>query len=90
MKWRELFTRKKAEVTVTTVAHPITINPGKREQAVRTAARLGRLFSTRDKQGSSAELEADITRHQKALRLAELEVPTSAEEAFALAKKLEA
>lgn len=89
MKWSELFSKKKAPVVqVTTVAHPITINPGKREQAIRTAARLHRLYLMRDKYGSSEELTADIARHQKALRLAEIEVPENVADAEALAGRL--
>lgn len=88
MKWRDLFVKKTPTVQMATIAHPITINPGKREQAIRTVARLGRLYATRDKHGPNDELEADIARHQKALRLAEVEVPTNAADAGTLAERL--
>lgn len=89
MKWRELFGKKAAEVPQQSLqAQAIVVNPNKREQATRAAARLARLFTQRDKYGGSEELEADIARHQKALRLAEFDVPEDARAATALAKKV--
>lgn len=90
MNLRDLFFKSKpTTVEMASVMHPITLNPNKKDQAVRAAGRLSRLYATRDKQGTNPELEADIQRYQKALRLAEIAVPSNAEEARALMAKLE-